>query len=143
MATVTIIITAAIIILLVPCWSLDQSQDNIQKTLTNESPRFSVGSNALICNSLNSLWHCNGRVKYRAFIRLFLRNANFFLSRLYYFFLGNLNQVIIMPANYRLWFGLTILTFFNLNIPYYLFLILVRWTRLWRWNWDRKIQGLS
>ena len=49
-----IIIDAAIIILLVPCWSLGQSQDNIQKTLTNESPRVSVENNALICNSLNS-----------------------------------------------------------------------------------------
>ena len=54
LATVTIIINAAIIILLVPCWSLGQSQDNIQKTLTNECPRVSVGSNALIYNSLNS-----------------------------------------------------------------------------------------
>ena len=39
------------------CWSLGQSQDNIQKALTNESPRWStisVGSNALICNPLNT-----------------------------------------------------------------------------------------
>ena len=41
-------------LLMVPCWSLGQSQDNIQKTLTNESPRVIVGRNALICNSLNS-----------------------------------------------------------------------------------------
>ena len=51
LATVTIIINAAIIILLVPCWSLGKSQDNIEKTLTNESPEVSVESNALICNS--------------------------------------------------------------------------------------------